>query len=81
MKYNPTTRLGTAWAGYVSVEDAGNWDPATLVDGVGEEDIVGVEGCLWTETIETYADIEEMAFPRLDALAAIASRTREASSS
>jgi hexosaminidase len=72
MKYDATTRLGTTWAGYVSVDDAASWDPATLVDGVGEEDVLGVEGCLWTETIETYADIEEMAFPRLDALAKIA---------
>ncbi|MHB8643039.1 MAG: family 20 glycosylhydrolase [Gaiellaceae bacterium] len=59
--------------GYVSIDDAAGWDPMTQVDGVGEEDIVGVEGCLWSETFETYTDVEAMAFPQLDALAAIAS--------
>ncbi len=73
MKLDPMTKLGLVWAGYVSVDDATGWDPARQVDGVGETDIVGVEGCLWSETFETYADIESMAFPRLDALAAIAS--------
>jgi hexosaminidase len=73
MKLDPLTKLGLVWAGYVSLDDAAGWDPATQVDGVGEADIVGVEGCLWSETFETYADVESMAFPRLDALAAIAS--------
>jgi hexosaminidase len=73
-KYDATTELGLEWAGHISVEDAAGWDPATFVDGVGEDDILGVEACLWSETLLTYEDVEFMAFPRLDALAAIASR-------
>ena len=73
MKYDAGTKLGLEWAGYVSVDDARDWDPATQVEGVAETDIVGVEGCLWSETLETYDDLVFMAFPRLGALAAIAS--------
>jgi hexosaminidase len=72
MKLDATTRLGLEWAGYVSVRDASRWDPATLIDGVGEEDVLGVEACLWSETLQTYEDIEEMAFPRLVGVAGVA---------
>ena len=53
MQYNPDSPLGLHWAGYVEVQDAYSWDPATLVDGVGEKDILGVEGALWSETIDS----------------------------
>jgi len=65
MKYDESTPLGLNWAGYVEVQDAYTWDPATQVEGVGEEDVLGVEALLWTETIETMDDIEYMTFPRL----------------
>lgn len=65
MKYNPSTSLGLAWAGYIEVEDAYNWDPATTLTGVTERDIIGVETPLWSETVVTMDDIEYMAFPRL----------------
>jgi hexosaminidase len=71
-KYDATTELGTQWAGHVSVRDAYEWDPATYVDGVTEADVVGVEACLWTETMATFRDVEYMAFPRLLALAEVA---------
>jgi hexosaminidase len=79
-KYDATTRLGTEWAGHVSVRGAYEWDPATHVDGVTEADIVGVEACLWTETMATFDDVEYMAFPRLLALAEVAATRREESS-
>jgi hexosaminidase len=63
MKYDPTTVLGTTWAGYVGVRDAYEWDPG---------DVLGVEAAVWTETLETFADVELMAFPRLLALAEVA---------
>jgi hexosaminidase len=69
MQYTPETPLGLHWAGYVEVRDAYEWDPATLVDGVGEGDLLGVEGPLWSETLDESADIEFMAFPRLPGLA------------
>ena len=37
-----------------------------------EDDVVGVEAALWSETLETRADVEEMAFPRLLATAELA---------
>jgi hexosaminidase len=71
MQYNPDSPLGLHWAGYVEVKDSYSWDPATLVDGVGENDILGVEGPLWSETIDSSPDIEFLAFPRLPGLAEI----------
>jgi hexosaminidase len=75
-KYDPTTELGTQWAGHVSVRDAFEWDPETHVEGVTEADVVGVEACLWTETMATFRDVEYMAFPRLLALAEVAATQR-----
>lgn len=72
MKPDPDARMGLTWAGLVDARDAYDWDPAALVEGVGEEDLLGVEACLWTETVETLAEIEEMLFPRLAAVAEVA---------
>jgi hexosaminidase len=71
MKYDPSTPLGLSWAGFVEVRDSYEWDPATLVDGVGERNVEGVESALWSETLEDVDDVEFMAFPRLPGLAEI----------
>jgi hexosaminidase len=71
MKYDPSTPLGLSWAGFVEARDSYEWDPATLVDGVGEQNVIGVESALWSETLEDIDDIEFMAFPRLPGLAEI----------
>jgi hexosaminidase len=71
MKYDESTPLGQDWAGLVEVRDSYEWDPATLVDGVAEKDVAGVEAPLWTETIVTNDDIDYMIFPRLPAIAEI----------
>lgn len=71
MKYVPATSLGLMWAGTVEVQDAYQWDPASVVAGVTETDILGVEAPLWSETLLTLADIEYMAFPRLIGIAEI----------
>jgi hexosaminidase len=65
MKYDPSTPLGQDWAGTISVEQGYSWDPAAVVGGVPENDILGVEAPLWSETLVTLSDIESMAFPRL----------------
>jgi hexosaminidase len=65
MKYTPNTPLGLTWAGTTTVRDAYAWDPATVVDGVGEKDVLGVEAPLWTETTETRSDLDQLMFPRL----------------
>jgi hexosaminidase len=77
MKYDPSTPLGLSWAGFVEARDSYEWDPATLVDGVGERDVAGVESALWSETLEDIDDIEFMAFPRLPGLAEIGWSPRE----
>lgn len=71
MKYNSSTTLGQAWAGYIDVQDAYSWDPATLITGVSEQNILGIEAPLWTETIQSMADVEQMTFPRLPGYAEI----------
>lgn len=72
MKYDDTTRIGQTWAGTTEIDDAYDWDPATLIDGVGEDRIEGVEMALWTETVVTLDDVEHLAFPRLPAVAEVA---------
>ena len=72
MKYAPDSPLGLTWAGTTSVRDAYAWDPARQVPGVGEKDVLGVEAPLWTETTQTRADVDYLAFPRLLGVAEIA---------
>ncbi|MDL5352484.1 beta-N-acetylhexosaminidase [Microbacterium sp. zg-YB36] len=70
MKRDPDGPLGLTWAnGATSVERSYRWEPADVIDGVGEADILGVEAPLWTETVRTLADIEALAFPRIAAAA------------
>ncbi|MHA7128774.1 beta-N-acetylhexosaminidase [Algoriphagus namhaensis] len=72
MQYDSTTRIGLHWAAYIEVDDAYNWDPANYLEGLGAEDIIGVETPLWTETVTNREDIEYMIFPRIYALAEVA---------
>ena len=65
MQYDKSTPLGLHWAGYTEVDSAYIWDPATLVEGIGKEDITGIESPLWTETITNMDELEYMVFPRL----------------
>ncbi|MBU4465800.1 MAG: beta-N-acetylhexosaminidase [Actinobacteria bacterium] len=73
MKYDTDTPLGLTWAnGPTSVERSYSWEPATLIAGIGDHDILGVEAPLWTETTSTAADLDIMAFPRITSAAEIA---------
>ncbi|MFI6319331.1 beta-N-acetylhexosaminidase [Nonomuraea sp. NPDC050556] len=71
MKYTKKTPLGQDWAAIVEVRDGYSWDPATIVKGVGEDSVLGVEAPLWTETLKTMRDLEFMAYPRLPGIAEI----------
>jgi hexosaminidase len=72
MKYDPQTRLGQDWTRrYIDVRDGYEWDPATAVEGVTEDSILGVEAPLWTETVVTGEDLDYMTFPRLPGYAEI----------
>ena len=71
MQYDLGTVLGLFWAGRIEVRDSYNWDPATLMEGVSESAILGVEVPLWSETLANIREVEWMAFPRLAAIAEI----------
>ncbi|MFW5756189.1 MAG: beta-N-acetylhexosaminidase [Tangfeifania sp.] len=71
MKYDSTTTLGLNWAGYIEVDTGYDWNPATYVEGITKENILGVEAPLWTETITTMDELEYMVFPRLPGYAEI----------
>ena len=71
MKYDNSTPIGLNWAANIEVRDAYDWDPATIVKGIPESSLLGVEAPIWTETLASIRDVEYMAFPRLLAIAEI----------
>lgn len=71
MKYQASTVLGQDWAGYITLETGYSWDPAMLIDGITEKNILGVEAPLWSETLKDMDDLEYMAFPRILGIAEI----------
>ncbi len=71
MKYDLNTPLGLTWAGLISIADAYQWEPATLIPGLDPAAIIGVEAPIWSETLTTMAEVETMAFPRLPGVAEI----------
>lgn len=71
MQYDSTSRIGYNWAAYIEVDDGYNWDPSTIVPGIGREDVIGLEAPLWGETITNMDDIEYLTFPRLPGYAEI----------
>jgi hexosaminidase len=72
MKYDSATVLGLKWAGFIDLHTAYDWDPTTLIPGVGPSSILGLEAPLWAETLLTRQDYEYLAFPRLAAIAELA---------
>jgi hexosaminidase len=65
MQYDSTTQLGLHWAAYIEVDEAYNWDPATIEPEIKRDNIIGVESPLWSETITNIDELEYMVFPRL----------------
>jgi hexosaminidase len=37
--------------------------PCDVIDGIGDDEILGVEAPLWSETARTLSDIDALAFP------------------
>jgi hexosaminidase len=66
--------LGMNWAcpAGCDVSSAYNWDPGSLVTGVTDHNVIGVEGDMWGETVATMSNVDYMVFPRLLALAEVA---------
>lgn len=77
MKYTPDFPLGATWAAIIDVRSAYEWEPTSVL-GVPEDAILGVEAPLWTETIRTLADIDQLFLPRAAAHAEIAWSPRNA---
>lgn len=71
MKYDSSGVLGYTWAAVIPVRASYEWDPETLLPGVSGRAILGVEGPLWSETIERGTDFQYLGFPRLVALAEV----------
>lgn len=71
MKYDSTSNIGYTWAGLIEVDKAYTWDPAQLEQGIGRENIIGIEAALWTETVTNLKEAEYLTFPRLPGLAEI----------
>lgn len=71
MRYDDMTPFGLTWAGFVTVQRSYAWDPATVLDGIAEDDVLGVEAALWTETVATRDALDLMMFPRIASLAEI----------
>lgn len=68
-KYNEDTPLGLSWAGYVEAQRSYDWNPGSYLEGAPAESVLGVEAPMWSETLETRAQLEFMAFPRLPGIA------------
>lgn len=77
MKYDDSFPLGLTWAGTIDVRSAYEWEPTAVLD-VPEAAILGVEAPLWSETTRTFADVEQLVFPRAAAQAEVAWSPREA---
>jgi hexosaminidase len=71
LKYSGESALGQDWAGLLEARQSYEWDPAALIEGVGETDVLGVEAALWTETLATWEDLTYMTLPRLPGIAEI----------
>ncbi|MDO5736343.1 MAG: discoidin domain-containing protein, partial [Propionibacteriaceae bacterium] len=64
MKYNPKTPIGLEWAGRGDVDKYYNWNPRNVVPIAEEDDILGVEAPLWSESHRGGKQNEFLIFPR-----------------
>ncbi|AKU17103.1 beta-N-acetylhexosaminidase [Luteipulveratus mongoliensis] len=71
MKYNSKTPIGLTWAcsGICDFPQYYNWDPAKVVNGIGDAEISGVEAPMWSETVRGQSQAQFMIFPRAIAFA------------
>lgn len=70
MKPDAASPLGLTWArGVTTVERSYRWQPSEVLADVSDDDLLGVEAPLWTETVRSLDDIDQLAFPRIAAAA------------
>jgi hexosaminidase len=65
--------LGLTWACNrgCDVDQFYNWDPGSYVTGVTDENVIGVEGAMWGETVRNLSEVQYMVFPRLIGLSEV----------
>jgi hexosaminidase len=71
MKYDRGTELGLTWAAIIELRPSYEWEPTTYMKGVREDQILGVESALWSETVHNIGSALYMTLPRLPALAEV----------
>ena len=65
MQYDSLSKYGLHWASYISIKRGYDWNPDELVEGITNENIIGIEAPLWSETILNFEELSYLAFPRL----------------
>lgn len=63
------SRLGMPFYPASTVLDFADWDPDTVHPHLAAEAVVGVEGALWCETVESFDDASFLLLPRLAGVA------------
>ncbi len=71
LKYDADFPLGLEWAGHLPLRQAYEWDPLDALD-LPDGSLLGVEACLWTETVRSRDDLAALLLPRLAAVAEVA---------
>ncbi|WP_055496751.1 beta-N-acetylhexosaminidase [Streptomyces albus] len=74
MKYTedyPEYPVGQTWGGTVTVEQSYDWNPDTHLKGLPAKAVAGVEAPMFTETLFGIHQVEDLAFPRMLAIAEI----------
>lgn len=65
MQYDSLSKHGLHWAAFIPVDTAYIWTPENYSQGIPQEQILGVEAPLWSETISNIDELEYLAFPRV----------------
>lgn len=71
LKYDADFPLGLEWAGHLPLRRAYEWDPLDALD-LPDGSLLGVEACLWSETVRSPEDLAALLLPRLAAVAEVA---------
>ncbi|MCB2177195.1 MAG: beta-N-acetylhexosaminidase [Actinomycetales bacterium] len=71
LKYDADFPLGLEWAGHLPLRQAYEWNPLDALD-LPDGSLLGVEACLWTETVRSRDDLAALLLPRLAAVAEVA---------
>ena len=73
MAYNNSTyERGICWAATIEVKEVFDWNPFQDYESDDFENVLGIQGQLWSETITDKEYFDKMINPRLSALAEIA---------